>query len=125
VARVFVASRTRQAVKRAAVGAEGFVLDHYDRAALETHLRNVGDKLLAARGPHKPYAVFSDSLEVYGSDWTSDFLQEFQRRCGYDLTPHLLALTGDVGEETAAIRHDWGLTLTELAEERYLTPLRQ
>jgi hypothetical protein len=23
--------------------------------------------------------VFSDSLEVYGTDWTDDFLDEFQR----------------------------------------------
>ncbi len=30
----FISSRTRQMVKRAAVGAEGFVLDHYDRAAI-------------------------------------------------------------------------------------------
>ena len=122
---VFIASRTGQAVKRAAVGAEGFVLDHYDRAAIETHLNSVGEKLLGALGSHHPYAVFSDSLEVYGADWTSDLLPEFERRRGYDLTPYLPALAGDIGEKTAAIRHDWGLTLTELAEERYLTPLRQ
>src|SRR5438270_4849503 len=30
---VFIASRTAMMVKRAAVGAEGFVVDHYDRAA--------------------------------------------------------------------------------------------
>ena len=40
----FIASRTRQMVKRAAVGAEGFVLDHYDRAAIDTHLKSVGDR---------------------------------------------------------------------------------
>ena len=122
---VFISSRTRQAVKRAAVGAEGFVLDHYDRAALEAHLQAVGEKLLGALGPNPPYAVFSDSLEVYASDWTADFIQEFQRRRGYDLTPYLPALAGDIGDETAAIRHDWGRTLTELADEHYLTPLRE
>jgi hypothetical protein len=36
---VFIASRTRQAVKRAAVGAEGPVLDHYSAAAIENHLK--------------------------------------------------------------------------------------
>ena len=53
------------------------------------------------------------------------FSAEFQKRRGYDLTPYLPALAGDMGEITASIRHDWGKTLTELANEHYLTPLRQ
>jgi len=121
----FIASRTGQQVKRAGVGAEGFVLDHYDRAAIENHLRTVGDRLLAALGKNPPYAVFSDSLEVFASDWTSDFLEEFRKRRGYDLTPYLPALAGDIGDKTGAVRNDWGKTLTELANERYLTPLRE
>ena len=36
-------------VKRPAVGAEGFVLDHYDRSAIETHLHAVGDRLHGRR----------------------------------------------------------------------------
>src|SRR5579875_3017785 len=121
----FIASRTGQQVKRPSVGAEGFVLDHYNRAAIDRHLTEVGDKLMQAFGPNPPYAVFSDSLEVFSSDWTSNFLEEFQKRRGYDLTPHLPALAQDVGAETYAVRHDWGKTLTELAEEHYLTPIRE
>ena len=121
----FIASRTGQQVKRPAVGAEGFVLDHYDRAAIEHHLQAVGDKLMEAFDQNPPYAVFSDSLEVYGSDWTPNFLREFQTRRGYDLTPYLPALVADMGPNTAAIRHDWGETLTELAGEHYLTPIRK
>jgi hypothetical protein len=120
----FVQGHTRQAVKRPAVGAEGFVLDHYDPAALALHLRTVGDKLLAAVAKNPPYAVFSDSLEVYGADWTPNLLEEFRKRRGYDLTPHLAALATDIGPKTAAIRHDWGKTLSELADDNYLTPLR-
>jgi hypothetical protein len=121
----FISSPTRQAVKRAAVGAEGPVLDHYNHAAIENHLRFVGDRLMQAFGDHPPYAIFSDSLEVFGADWTGDFLAEFQKRRGYDLTTHLLALSADWGEESRAIRHDWGLTLTELASENYLTPIHE
>jgi hypothetical protein len=121
----FISSRTGQQVKRPASGAEGFVLDHYNRAAIEQHLRIVGDRVMQAFGAHPPYAVFSDSLEVYASDWTPDLLAEFQKRRGYDLTPFLPALVGDMGPKTADIRHDWGKTLTELAEERYLTPLQE
>jgi hypothetical protein len=119
----FIASRTRQTVKRPAAGAEGYVLDHYDRAAIDAHLKLVGEPLLKAAGKNPPYAIFSDSLEVYGSDWTGNFLEEFQKRRGYDLTPYLPALAGDMGDNTKAIRHDWGRTLTELANENYLAPV--
>lgn len=121
----FIASRTGMQVKRASVGAEGFVLDHYDRSAIEHHLSAVADKLLSAFGANPPHSVFSDSLEVNASDWTSDFLAEFQKRRGYDLTPHLPALVNDDDENARAIRHDWGKTLTELADEHYLTPIRE
>jgi hypothetical protein len=120
---LFISSRTGMMVKRPAAGAGGFVLDHYDDKAIENHLRAVGDRLLSAFGDHPPYAVFSDSLEDYASNWTPDLLTEFHRRRGYDLTPLLPAVVGDVGPDTAAIRHDWGQTLTELANERFLQPI--
>ena len=44
-----------------------------------------------------PYAVFCDSLEVYESDWTDDFLEAFKARRGYDLRPLLPALLLDAG----------------------------
>jgi len=119
----FIASRTGMMVKRPALGAEGFVLDHYDRNAIETHLHAVGDRLMQAFDDQPPYAVFSDSLEDYGSNWTGDLMEQFQARRGYGLTPYLPALIGDVGPLTASIRHDWGRTLTELANERFLAPL--
>jgi alpha-L-rhamnosidase len=112
-------------VKRPALGGEGFVLDHYERAAIQQHLATVGDRLLHAFGNRPPYAVFSDSLEVFGTDWTPNFLHEFKTRRGYDLTPYLPALAENIGPTTAAIRHDWGKTLTEITEENYLTPIRE
>ena len=44
----FISSRSGMMVKRPAVGAEGFVLNHYDRAAVEGYLKNVGDRLMQA-----------------------------------------------------------------------------
>ncbi len=119
----FISSHTRQTVKRSAVGAEGWVLNHYDTAAIQAHLKVVGEPLLKALAKTPPYAIFSDSLEVYNSDWTGDFLAEFQKRRGYDLTPLLPALAGDIGPKTGAIRHDWGLTLSELCDDKYLRPV--
>ena len=116
----FIASHTGQTVKRPAVNADGRVLDHYDRAAIERHFKSVGEPLLEALAKTRPYAIFSDSLEVYNSDWAPNLLAEFQKRRGYDLRPLLPALAGDIGPDTGAIRHDWGLTLSELCEDNYL-----
>jgi hypothetical protein len=119
----YVASRTGQQVKRPALGAEGFVLDHLSRKAIDHHLNVIAEPLMKAFGDQPPYAVFSDSLEVYNTDWTDDFLEEFKKRRGYDLKPYLPALYSGQGPDAAGARHDWALTQTELVNERYLTPV--
>jgi alpha-L-rhamnosidase len=121
----FISSRTGMQVKRPAVGAEGFVLDHMNRAATDMYLKTVGDRLMQAFGSNPPYSIFCDSLEVYNSDWSSDFLEEFKQRRGYDLKPHLPALVNEMGAQTKGLRHDWGMTLTELLNERFLAPMQQ
>jgi hypothetical protein len=120
----FIASRTGVLVNRRAVGAEGFLLDHYDRVATTNYLKNVGDRLLQAFDAAPPYAVFCDSLEVDYANWTGDMLEEFQKRRGYDLKPHLPALIVDLGPESVAIRHDWGQTQTELFNEHFMATMR-
>lgn len=119
----FIDSRTKQSVKRASVGAEGWVLDPFQRRAIQTHLKTVGEPLLDAFKDKPPYAIFSDSLEAYGADWTPDLPAEFMKRRGYDLLPHLPELVAGGTSQAEAIRHDWGKTLTELVEENYLVPI--
>ncbi len=119
----YFASHSGQIVKRAAVGAEGYVLDHYQRAAIETHLREAGDKLLAAAGPGGIHAIFCDSLEVYDADWTPDLFEQFRARRGYDLRPLLPLLDQDAGDRALTLRRDYGRTLSELFEERFMVPM--
>lgn len=121
----FIAGHTGQQVKRAAFGAEGNVLDHFSRAAIDEHLNDVATPLVNAFGNQPPYAVFSDSLEVYGSDWTPQLPAEFQKRRGYDLIPHLPELAAGGTPQAEAVRHDWGQTLAELVRENYLAPITQ
>jgi hypothetical protein len=120
---VFIASHTGQQVKRAAVGAEGWVLDPFSHDAVATHLRTVGEPLVKAFGAAPPYAIFSDSLEAYGADWTPDLPAEFKRRRGYDLLSHLPELVAGGSPEAERVRHDWGKTLTELVDENYLSQI--
>ena len=123
VALFFIASHTKQVVKRAAVGAEGWVLDPFSHQAVATHLEKVGEPLVKAFGPTPPYAIFSDSLEAYGADWTPKLPAEFQKRRGYDLLPHLPELVAGGTPSADKVRHDWGQTLTELVNENYLTQI--
>jgi hypothetical protein len=121
----FIASHTGQQVKRAAFGAEGYVLDHFSRAAIDEHLNDIAEPLLKAFGDQPPYAVFSDSLEVFESDWTAALPSEFQKRRGYDLIPHLPELVAGGTPQAEAVRRDWGQTLAELVRENYLAPITQ
>lgn len=120
---IFIASHTFQTVKRAAFGAEGYVLDHFSRKAIDDHIANVAVPLVNAFGSDPPYSVFSDSLEVYGSDWTDDLPAEFRARRGYDLIPHLPDLLAGGSNQAEAVRHDWGRTLSDLIRDNYLSPL--
>ena len=121
----FIASHTLQTVKRPAVGAEGYVLDHFSRAAIDEHLTDVATPLVNAFGNKPPYSVFSDSLEVYGSDWTAELPAEFEKRRGYDLIPHLPELLAGGTVKAESVRHDWGETLSDLVRDNYLRPITQ
>src|SRR5208283_3748668 len=61
----FISSHTEMKVKRAAVGAEGFVIDHYDATAVQKFISEIAGPELAACGPNTPTSVFCDSLEVF------------------------------------------------------------
>jgi hypothetical protein len=120
IALFFILGHTKQQVKRSAVGAEGYVMDPFSREATDHYLKTVGDPLIAPFGNTPPYAIFSDSLEAYGADWTPNLPSEFKKRRGYDLIPHLpeLAAGGSIAADN--VRHDYGKTLTELINENYL-----
>ncbi len=117
----YIASQTKMKVKRAAFGAEGYVIDHYSPAVIDKFIKEIAEPAIKACGPNPPYAVFCDSLESAGEDWTYNFLDEFQRRRGYDLKPYLPALFNDIGPKTADIRHDWGKTLTEIFNDYFIS----
>lgn len=116
----FIQSHTKQMVKRASVDAEGYVLDPFSHEAVAAHLKAVGEPLISAFGSTPPYAIFSDSLEAYGADWTPNLPAEFKKRRGYDLIPHLPELAAGGSAAADTIRHDYGKTLTELINENYL-----
>lgn len=121
----FISGKSGMQVKRPSFGAEGYVLNHLDKPSVDNYLKQTGDRLFTAFNKSDvPYSVFCDSLEVYNQDWTDDFLAEFQKRRGYDLKPHLPALIAETGSTTADIRYDWGRTITELFNDRFMIPMQ-
>lgn len=116
---LFLSGQTGMMVKRPADGAEGYVIDHLNSEVVDRFIREIGEPMLAACEPNPPYAIFCDSLEIGGENWTPDMLVEFQKRRGYDLKPLLPALVANVGERTMEIRHDWMQTVTELFNEEF------
>lgn len=121
----FLEGHTRQEVKRPAVGAEGLVMDHYDRRAFAAHAAVVGDAYEAVAdqaGEGSIRAMFCDSWEVHDCNWASGLLEEFRKRRGYDLLDYLPALWNDAGEVTPFVRWDYRRTLSEMALEEFFSP---
>jgi hypothetical protein len=116
----FISSQTRMQVKRPTNGAEGYVIDHLDPNVVDHFIKVIAEPEIDACGENPPFAIFCDSLEVGGEDWTPNFMAEFQKRRGYDLRPLLPHLYADIDNKTWEIRHDWGQTLTELFNDNFV-----
>ena len=109
--------RTKQKVKRAAPGGEGWVVDHFDREAIRNYLDRF-EKAFAASGVPYPHTFFNDSYEVYKANWTPTLFDEFQKRRGYDLREKLPELLGVVDDGNQVLA-DYRETLSDLLLENF------
>jgi hypothetical protein len=115
---------TKQKVKRAAPGGEGFVLDPFHPTAMGTYLTWFDTTLNTT--PDRPRGMYNDSYEAYGANWTTDFREEFSQRRSYDLTDQLALLKDTTNTLSAElVRIDYLQTLAELLRERYTQPWTQ
>lgn len=112
-------SRTRQKVKRAAPGGEGYVIDHFDHDAVAHYLQRFDDAFAKTGTPY-PHTFFNDSYEVYQANWTPKLFEEFEKRRGYKLEDHLLELLGYKEDQGNKVLVDYRETLGELLLENYV-----
>lgn len=119
--------KTLQKVKRSAPGGEGYVMNHFSAGAVQRYLSRF-ERAFAAQSSEKatgieakyPHNFFNDSYEVYGADWTTDLLMQFERRRGYRLQEHLPEfLSEERNETTRRIISDYRETLAELLQENF------
>lgn len=109
--------RTKQKVKRAAPGGEGWVIDHFDHEAVRNYLERFEQAFETSRVPY-PHTFFNDSYEVYKANWTPRLFEEFQKRRGYDLRQKLPELLGVVDDGNKVLA-DYRETLSDLLLENF------
>ncbi len=117
-------------VSRGALGAAGPVVDHLNQQAVEKYLKNMSDKLGPALGGklgNGLRAMFCDSIELSGANWTTDFAQQFESRRGYKVEPYLpFVLDVNIPDDRSRFydtvrraRYDFYKTFAELFHERF------
>lgn len=110
--------KTGQQVKRAAPGGKGYTLDHYSEEALNAYVVPFNDAFKGREG--KVRAIFNDSYEVYGTDFTPRFFEEFKTLRGYDLKEQLpLLLNENDNEMGNRIKSDYRQTLSDLLLNKF------
>jgi hypothetical protein len=114
-------AKTKQKVKRAAPGGDGFTLDHFSASALDQYLKPYdqafGTQTLGVR------AFYNDSYEVYGADWTPSLFDIFKQKRGYDLRLYIREfLSNDRTDHVARIKSDYRETLADMLLENFTKP---
>ncbi|SFD95668.1 glycosyl hydrolase [Flavobacterium phragmitis] len=113
--------KTGQQVKRAAPGGAGFTLDHYSEEALNAYTVPFNNAFNGREG--KIRAIFNDSYEVYGTDFTPAFFDEFLKLRGYDLKKQLPLLLNETDNEISnRIRSDYRQTIGDLLLNKFDKP---
>ncbi len=117
-------AKTKQAVKRAAPGGEGFTIDHFSAAATANYFK-IFDSAFG-NSSHGVKAFFNDSYEVYNADWTPAFFDEFSKRRGYDLRNHFNQFTSTSLTDTVArLKSDYRETMSDLMRENFSSVFTQ
>ncbi len=121
----YVCTNTGQRLVLPSPKSGGLIIDHFNPDATEMHFQYIIDKLLAELGNFEGTALkfmYLPSYELRGLVWTPNFIQEFQKRRGYDMTlylPVLFGLTVQNEEITERFRFDFNKTLSDLIIENH------
>ncbi|RPH99129.1 MAG: hypothetical protein EHM72_11995 [Calditrichaeota bacterium] len=113
-----------------AAGAEGAALDHFNAQAVTHYLRRIStvlNPLFGGAMSNGIRAMFCDSIELQGANWTTDLSSEFKARSGYEIEPYLPLLLAESVQAEAElvdilcrVRYDYSRTLAELFMERFV-----
>jgi len=111
---LLASSLTGQKVKRAAPGGEGLVMDYFDSLSVIDYLQHHDSALADLINEAPPRSFYHDSYEVYGANWTTNFLKKFESLQGYPLQEVLPIVNDSSHAEHGRVLHDIRATLAEL-----------
>lgn len=103
----------------------GLEVDKMDSEALDFHFNSFAGKLTEAAGNYTGNTfkfLLIDSWECFYQNWTQNFPKEFSARRGYEITPWIPVLCGEVVENTQlseAFLHDFSKTISDLIDAKY------
>nr|WP_319509540.1 glycosyl hydrolase [uncultured Draconibacterium sp.] len=102
-----------------------FYIDHLSKEVFDLHWKNTAGLLLSEMSPEERLAftyVECDSWEAGDPNWTKHFVDEFEKRRGYDIISFLPALVGtNINSTEASERflNDFKLTISDLISEHH------
>lgn len=101
-------------VKRAAPGGQGRMINPFNPEAMRVHLQPF-TKAFDLPGVVIPRAMYHDSYEYSGANWSPDFLKQFEQLRSYKLQDELDSFAGLGDPQRAArVRCDYRETLSDL-----------
>jgi len=115
----------------APVGGLGLETDKLSRAATLIQFNSLMERIIKQIGPLAGQTLVSthiDSWETGSQNWTPTFRADFKRLRGYDLTPYLPVITGQVVESLeVSERFLWDLraTIGDLVAQNYAGTMRE
>src|SRR5919202_723955 len=99
--------------------------DYFSRVACRTLIGRVHGGYEANVGDQFGTTIvgsFQDELPSMPT-WSQNFADEFEKRCGYDLVPHLAALWEEYGDQAKQVRRDFHAARGAVSEESFFKPL--
>lgn len=114
-------------------GADGPIMDHYKTDVVRGYLNRlkVIEKETGLSLAELFRALFCDSIELGGSNWTDDMKEQFIKRNGYDISPWLpfvvqptgqenkFETSGEMEETIKRVQYDYYNTIINVFLERF------
>ncbi|MFH1718339.1 MAG: glycosyl hydrolase [Planctomycetota bacterium] len=127
----FVCANTGATLKLPSPASEGLAIDHFSSEATKAHFDYLISRLRAELGDFEDTALkhaYVCSYELSGSTWTPDFLEEFKKRRGYDMTMYLPVLSGSIVRDrdvSERFNYDFRKTLGDLLVDAFYKTARE
>lgn len=121
------------------LGADGPVMDHYSKEAVQAYLTHFSDILSKAlQGELGDYirSLFCDSIELSGANWSKNFTYYFFEKFGYRIEPYLPFVLYDpfegypgeavnradpqFADTIRRVRHDYNRALADMYLENFV-----